>query len=1071
MKKKILFGLICSFSMMLPLSVCADNEYDIVAYKDTYVRSNQTWTNYGSESLVTSNGSSRAYFSFDYTELKNDDAKVLNPPSPNMGFWYEADITKAIERGFKLKNRKLDIQFAPKPIAKSSMNGTFQTRESQFNKPHIKIVMNDDNTVVKSAKLYIFGGTLAPRVEVNYVESYDEMKVTYDTRPLVGAHIAYAYKNHELSGVFLDDTKIETVSGMSYQGAMTSTMTSFEAAFPDEIEWDEIYDVKQVPSIEQVIDDFNRTNPNGEHPRIVGNKESWERIRKWYKEGNEYVVKWAESILASAESSVKNINNIPREFTWNSSGSDMRYRGGDIPVLGKAYQLTLDTKYSDAAYKKMEIMAHYSHWNASGKDLNIGDCALNVGTAFDLVYDALTPEQREVVVGGIVRHVMNTRIGRPNGNYNNWNPVTNGGMGIAALAIMNEEPRIGAQMVVQSVKTIPKSLMEYYPHGSFPEGPSYWGYMTSNLFGFTAALNETCGSSYGIEDFPGLSTTGYYALYTQGPTSDIRFKYGDDKNKTIGAETFMYLAKTYDNPDFMKYQFGFIKENNSYAGLGPYWLDEDSFKYAEEKYNNIPLDRRFDGYTPVATMRSGWNDPNSLFFGIKGGYPQISHADLDIGTFILAANGVEWSKEYYPLDSVGSGFPSHSRKSRYFFYSSSPQGHNTLLFNPGSSYPDMDLGQSLGTHSKFEKSYSDENSAYVVLDMSDAYKKYVNSARRGIALINNRREFLIQDEIMSSASNLTYWFMHTDKDITVDGDTAILTSGEKRLYCKILEPANAQFSIMDAKPLPKTPGIYDHDLIAFEGEKKLAIKTELRGNQKISVWMVPLTKYDEIPTEEPKVYDIDKWPMPESEVAKLSMIKVNGQPIEDFEGHKFVYDVKSGAESFDVEFEGDGVSVNKIEKQECVILECTSPGKKKSRYVINIAPESLAERIKITASSVPQPANSPEMTLDGDLTTRWASTNEQTIEYDLGEPVMLDSVLVAFYQGAARMYNFKIEISEDGDAEKYETVFDGKSSGATGDLEKYSFDKRLVRYVKITCNKSNANEWNNVAEVVFGYAE
>ena len=1054
---------------VLPVSAQDLEEYTIVAYKDTAVQTAQPDNNYGAWISAECGESERAYYSFEISEPRNDDPLLLDPPNSRLGFWYEADITNAVKAKYEAGITNLEMQVVSAFLDNASIGGRFYTREAEFNRPHMKIVYTADKKSIKSAKLYLFGGTSASRIEINaIVGSYDEMTVTYNTRPLVGERFGYGYRNAALSGRPEAEYEIQTVDGRTYETAMTTTMTAFSSQFPDEEKWWDIYDMKQIPTAQQVLEDFNKTSPDQTHPRILGGKDEWDRIRRWYAEGeNEYVMKWAERVLAEAE--VALTNEIPTDFVLNDTGSDMRYRGADIPSLGLAYQLTLDKKYADEAYNKMAIMANYRHWNAAGKDLNVGDCAKNVGTAYDLVYDALTPEQRNVIVSGIIRHVFDTRLGKPNNNTNNWNPVTNGGFGIAALAIMNEQPYKASEMIAQSVAAIPKALLEYYPDGSFPEGLAYWDYMTSNLFGFTSAMQEALGTSYGLEDFHGLAETGYFAIYMQGPTSAIRFKYGDDNRKNLGSETFFYLAKRYNVPLFAEYQLNYMDDNNAYITFGPYWCTDETFEQAKDGYKDLPRDRMFDGHTPVATMRSSWEDENALFAGIKGGYPQISHSDLDIGTFLVSALGVEWSKEYYPNISSRAGFPSMSRLTRYMFYAASPQGHNTLLFNPGLFYPEMDYGQEIDTMSKFDDFYTDENSAYAILDMSNAYRKYVSSARRGIALINNRREFLIQDEIEGAASNLTYWFMHTDKEIEVNGREAILTSGTKRLYCKILAPYDAEFAIMEAKALPKTPTIADYDEDTFEGRHKLSIKTEIEGNGKIAVWMVPLTEYDEIPTEEPVLTDLDNWPMPEGEVTRLGGVTVNGEPLEGFSPEKLVYDIITEDKTFEIEPVGEGVTLKKIVNPSSVTIECTENGKKKSRYVFNQILANDLTKIKITASAVPQIANSPENTLDNSFSTCWASQGEQTIEYDLGELAAMNSVSVAFYQGGVRMYNFKLEISADGT--NWQTVFDGKSSGVTDEFTKYEFAKTDVRYVKLTCNGSNVNDWNNVGEVAFGYVE
>ena len=1070
MKKTALLLAICSALSVVPAYAEENTEYTYVAYKDTSVSKAQPDRNYGDWISTICADGEKAYYSFDISGTESDDALISEEPNPRLGFWFEGDLTNAIKERYEAGVTNIELQILSE-YYDATTDGRFYSREASFNKPHLKIVYTPDKKSIKSAKIYLFGGSYTNKLNINaIVGSYDEMKMTYRTRPLVGKYFGYATMNPALSGRPEWGYEINTIGGKTFKEAATTTLTSYSAQFPDSEKWWEVYDMKQIPTVKRVLDDFESKGSKGKHPRILGNKESWDRVRRWYKEGtNEYVMKWAERILSDANNSMK---TLPKDYPeLNDTGSDMSYRGGNLPTLGMAYQLTGDKKYADAAYERMKIMAGYYSWDPKGKDLNIGECSKYVGIGYDLIYDALTPEERNVVVSAIVRLVLDVRLGKPNGNYNNWNPVTNGGFGVGAIAIMDEQPNKAAEMISQCVGAIPLSLLQYYPDGGFPEGVGYWNYMSSALFEFTSGLQETFGSSYGLEDFKGLEETANLLVYTQGPKKGLRFKYGDDNNKAVGSDVLFYLAKRYNNPLFAEYQFDYIKDHKAYADFAPYWCTDEMLSYTDGGYDNLVPDRFFNGHTPLVTMRSSWEDENALFAGIKGGYPQHSHHDLDIGTFLLSALGVEWALEIYPDHRDRVGFPSVSRLTRYMHYAASPQGHNTLLFNPGMFYPEMDYGQELNTLSKIEEFYTDEKSSYTILDMSDAYRKYVGTAKRGLALINNRREFILQDEITGKASNLTYWFMHTNQDIEVNGNEAILTdvTGEKRLYCKILEPANAEFSKMPWKALPGTPSVFDFDDVVFDGSYKLSIKTEIEGDGKIAVWMVPLTKYDKIPTEEPTVVDLEKWPMPEGEITRLDSVTINGKPYEAFSPEKLVYDVVTIERDFEIEAFGEGVTINKLVYPDSVTIECSAPGKKSARYVFKQIMANDLSKITITASDVPQAANSPENTLDGDVSTRWSAQGSQTLDYDLGEIVKMDSLSIAFYQGATRVYNFKMEISVDG--ENWKTVYDGKSSGITAELTKYPFEKQDVRYIKISCNENNVNDWNNVGEVVFGYAK
>lgn len=145
-------------------------------------------------------------------------------------------------------------------------------------------------------------------------------------------------------------------------------------------------------------------------------------------------------------------------------------------------------------------------------------------------------------------------------------------------------------------------------------------------------------------------------------------------------------------------------------------------------------------------------------------------------------------------------------------------------------------------------------------------------------------------------------------------------------------------------------------------------------------------------------------------------------------------------------------------------------GKKSdTRYLIAATKKAEESKYKVEASSVPQPENAPSMTMDGDLGTRFATEGEQWIQYDLEEVKEMDSISLAFYMGASRRYNMGIHLSEDG--ENYTTVFEGRTSGTTENLERYTFDKQQARYIKITLNGNNENDWSNLSEIAFEFIE
>lgn len=127
--------------------------------------------------------------------------------------------------------------------------------------------------------------------------------------------------------------------------------------------------------------------------------------------------------------------------------------------------------------------------------------------------------------------------------------------------------------------------------------------------------------------------------------------------------------------------------------------------------------------------------------------------------------------------------------------------------------------------------------------------------------------------------------------------------------------------------------------------------------------------------------------------------------------------------------------------------------------------------VNITASGYESgTSNTPEKTMDFDLGTRWSANGAgQWILYDLGETVTVNSVELAFYNGASRLAYFSIALSEDGQV--FKEVFNGTSSGKTTELELYDFEDKKARFVKITGFGNSQSTWNSITETRINFTE
>jgi hypothetical protein len=197
-------------------------------------------------------------------------------------------------------------------------------------------------------------------------------------------------------------------------------------------------------------------------------------------------------------------------------------------------------------------------------------------------------------------------------------------------------------------------------------------------------------------------------------------------------------------------------------------------------------------------MRSAWNDPNATFVGFKAGDNKANHSHLDTGSFVLDALGYRWAVD---LGAENYNLPGYFGAKRWEYYRLRAEGQNTLVLNPDAR-PDQDPKAA----TQILRFDTKPDASFAVADLTPAYASQATKVQRGVMLLG-RKQVLVQDEIAANAPLQAWWFMHTGAEVKIeaDGSSAVLTQGEARLQAKILLPVGAQFSVMDAKPLPTSP--------------------------------------------------------------------------------------------------------------------------------------------------------------------------------------------------------------------------------------------------------------------------
>ena len=120
--------------------------------------------------------------------------------------------------------------------------------------------------------------------------------------------------------------------------------------------------------------------------------------------------------------------------------------------------------------------------------------------------------------------------------------------------------------------------------------------------------------------------------------------------------------------------------------------------------------------------------------------------------------------------------------------------------------------------------------------------------------------------------------------------------------------------------------------------------------------------------------------------------------------------------------------------------------------------------VPVTASA--DDGNVAANVLDGDLNTRWSASGDgQWIQFCLGNPVPVNGVKIAFYNGDQRKAFFDLQLS--GDGINFTTAAAGlQSSGTSLQLETFALAGQTAKYVRILGHGNSSNAWNSYTEVV-----
>lgn len=834
------------------------------------------------------------------------------------------------------------------------------------------------------------------------------------------------------------------------------------------------------PTIETVEQTYDASDLKGVHPRIHATAEDFAKIRN---EVNENAIKkdWAQNVIQEAE----RLLGTDAIFYELRDGVRLLYVCRDVLTnmytLGMAYQLTGEQKYVDRAYIDLEAVSEFPDWNP-GHHIDVGEMAAAVAIGYDWMYHAFTPEQRTVIEEGMLNNCFydavlsyeSTGSLMANGSVadNNHNVVCNGGMSMGALAMLDVYPEVATHIIKNAVRALELMMYHFAPMGAWFEGPHYWEYTMQYTAKMLQCLEKALGTSFGLAHCEGLSTSADYMLFMQSPNGI--FNYGDGGEYSVYVPEMFWLSNKYGNKEITSAVLYLTKNrmtNLEDMVLGLLWYDTS----ISASQVNLPTDSYYTG-EEVVSMRDSWMVSEPTFAAVHAGQSNVAHAQLDAGTFVFDAMGIRWAKDLGMGNYNLPGFwEMEENGRRWLVYRNRAESHNTVVVNPGSG-PDHNV-KSFAPIIRYE---SKPKGTITVVDMSDVLKGETTSAKRGFYFADTRQTLVIRDEMQLPKASTVYWFMTTIADVEIQGNTAILSQGGRKLRLEFASNHAAEITCAVATPLPGSP-VVEGDTV--ESAKRIAIK--ITGSASTSI-TVKLTPYD---LEGAPLSDfdrnIDSWVLPDGEIPPapaLSAVTVGGK---EYEAQKYIYypyvdgeitevpQVSAYHESYTVEIE-QAASLSETTKIR--VSDSNDPDNKTLYFVVfyKIAkPKEFDGKrslpiISVKVSDEPQSDNLGINMLDGNLSTRWSADGiGQYAIFELRETAVLNTLAIGFYLGDQRQT--KIDISVSADGVHYEEVFRGMSSGATDQYEFFDLQGKQARYIRIGCDGNTTQSvggWNSITEVV-----
>jgi oligo-alginate lyase len=259
------------------------------------------------------------------------------------------------------------------------------------------------------------------------------------------------------------------------------------------------------------------------------------------------------------------------------------------------------------------------------------------------------------------------------------------------------------------------------------------------------------------------------------------------------------------------------------------------------------------GSQPQAVMRSSWNDPKATFIGIKAGSANNSHGHMDVGSFVIEANGVRWAvdlgRDGYTLPRQhGLGedlFLAAQESKRWSMFCNGSDSHNILRFNGATQWVDGKSELTPVVEKSLIPGYK--------MDLTPIYAGQMDAVQRGFSLRPDKSIFIQDEWHAGSHGAAVTWQMITYASVELKKNEIVLTQAGETLRLLVISKDIAHLSVQNATGLLN---VWDRD---HPGLKRLTIRinTLPKSDGRLAIIADPTGKAE--PVNLDKLIPLSKW--------------------------------------------------------------------------------------------------------------------------------------------------------------------------------------------------------------------